>query len=103
MTYYIVGATDKEVAALFAAYPADVTKGSPFDTGTANAITPQYKRIAALLVGLLLGYISVVVELGVQGDFAFNAPRRFLLDQRASKQNAWSFCKHLSLAVYDYN
>ncbi|VDC05628.1 unnamed protein product [Peniophora sp. CBMAI 1063] len=74
LTYYAPGATDAEIKALLAAYPADVTKGSPFDTGALNAITPQFKRLAAM-----------------QGDFAFNAPRRFLLHQRASKQNAWSY------------
>ncbi|KZV64181.1 carotenoid ester lipase precursor [Peniophora sp. CONT] len=74
LTYYAPDATDDEVAAILAAYPADVTKGSPFDTGVLNAITPQFKRIAALL-----------------GDLVFNAPRRFMLQQRAGKQNAWSY------------
>ena len=53
LTYYSPGATDEEIAALLAAYPADVTQGSPFDTGILNAITPQFKRLAALQVCLL--------------------------------------------------
>ncbi|KAI0072553.1 hypothetical protein K474DRAFT_1604880, partial [Panus rudis PR-1116 ss-1] len=52
---------------------------SPFDTGTNNAIFPEYKRIAALL-----------------GDLVFQAPRRLFLDYTASKQNVWSFCEFLN-------
>ena len=55
-------------------YPADITKGSPFNTGVFNAITPQYKRFAA-----------------IQGDLVFQAPRRFFLQHRADKQPTWSF------------
>ncbi|KIK50762.1 hypothetical protein GYMLUDRAFT_50992 [Collybiopsis luxurians FD-317 M1] len=47
-------------------YPEDPTKGSPFDTGLLNAITPEYKRIAALLGDVLLhgpGDFSREVEL----------------------------------------
>jgi acetylcholinesterase len=36
-------------------YPVDPIQGSPFGTGLANMVTPQNKRIAALL--------------GVSGDF----------------------------------
>ena len=61
---------------LFALYPQDPTQGSPFDTGMANAITPQFKRIAAF-----------------EGDFTFQAPRRFFLNQRSDKQDMWSFGK----------
>ncbi|KAH0586052.1 hypothetical protein H2248_007327 [Termitomyces sp. 'cryptogamus'] len=55
-------------------YPEDITQGSPFDTGILNAITPQFKRIAAFM-----------------GDGVFQAPRRFFLQQRASKQPTWAF------------
>lgn len=56
-------------------YPSDVTQGSPFDTGILNAITLQFKRIAALL-----------------GDSVFQAPRRWFL-QNALKSNPdiWVF------------
>jgi len=55
-------------------YPQNITQGSPFDTGDSNALTPQFKRIAAF-----------------QGDAAFQAPRRFFLQQRSGSQNAWAF------------
>ncbi|KAG0694304.1 Alpha/Beta hydrolase protein [Suillus ampliporus] len=55
-------------------YPDNVTQGSPFDTGYLNALTPQYKRIAAW-----------------QGDVFLQAPRRFFLEQRFNKQNTWAF------------
>jgi acetylcholinesterase len=59
-----------------AAYPDDITQGSPFNTGIFNAITPEFKRLAA-----------------IQGDIAFQAPRRFFIGQRANQQPIWSFCE----------
>lgn len=56
-------------------YPQNVTLGSPYDTGTQNAFTPQFKRIASIL-----------------GDLVFQAPRRFFLNNTLNKQNTWSFC-----------
>jgi len=55
-------------------YPSDPAAGSPFDTGSANAFTPQFKRLSAF-----------------QGDLIFLGPRRLLVSQRASKQPVWSF------------
>jgi acetylcholinesterase len=55
-------------------YPANISQGSPFDTGTLNALTPQFKRFAAL-----------------QGDIAFQAPRRLLLQKRSGKQALWTY------------
>jgi acetylcholinesterase len=55
-------------------YPQDPTQGSPYDTGTLNELSPQFKRIAAL-----------------QGDVIFQAPRRFFLEQRSGSQNTWAF------------
>ena len=60
---------------LLTLYPQDVTQGSPYDTGTKNAFTPEFKRIASIL-----------------GDLAFQAPRRFFLNHVSGKQNTWSFC-----------
>jgi acetylcholinesterase len=60
---------------LLTLYPQDVTLGSPYDTGTQNAFTPEFKRIASIL-----------------GDLVFQAPRRFFLDHSSEKQNTWSFC-----------
>ncbi|ODQ77558.1 hypothetical protein BABINDRAFT_163554, partial [Babjeviella inositovora NRRL Y-12698] len=57
------GMSSSQLAEILTLYPQDVTQGSPFNTGTLNALTPQYKRISALL-----------------GDFKFQAPRRFLLN-----------------------
>ena len=56
-------------------YPQNVTRGSPYDTGTQNALTPEFKRIASIL-----------------GDIVFQAPRRFFLNAVSEKQNTWSFC-----------
>ena len=65
---------------LFGLYPADPAVGSPFDTGNANAIGPQYKRLAA-----------------IQGDLVFQAPRRFFLEHRSGRQPTWSYCMPLLL------
>jgi acetylcholinesterase len=74
-------ATAAEVDQLLKVYPGDVTQGSPFDTGTNNTVTPEYKRLAAF-----------------QGDLIFTGTRRFFLQQRADKQPAWSFCEKVYLA-----
>ncbi|CDO75771.1 hypothetical protein BN946_scf185039.g7 [Trametes cinnabarina] len=71
---FLPSASEAEIAPLFELYPDDPAAGSPFGTGDANQLAPQYKRMAAF-----------------QGDAAFQAPRRFFLDQRSSKQPAWSF------------
>jgi carboxylesterase type B len=55
-------------------YSQDPSEGSPFDTGLANALTPQYKRLAALV-----------------GDCTFQTSRRDLLNLFSSKRNAWSY------------
>ena len=73
-TYYMPSASSSDLNQLLTLYPSDITQGSPFDTGTSNALTPQFKRIAAIL-----------------GDLVFQAPRRFLLQQRSGKQNSWVF------------
>ncbi|KAL9714100.1 hypothetical protein Ac2012v2_002409 [Leucoagaricus gongylophorus] len=71
---FIPGVNNDQISQLSALYPADITAGSPFDTGLLNAITPQFKRIAA-----------------VQGDGVFQAPRRLLLKNTSGKQNIWIF------------
>jgi len=73
-TNYFPYITDEQMQALAAAYPDDVTQGSPFNTGTANAITPEYKRIAAL-----------------QGDMVFQGSRRFMLEVASKIQPAYSY------------
>ncbi|KZP03691.1 carotenoid ester lipase precursor [Athelia psychrophila] len=72
--YYFPNATTAEVGKILELYPSDPSSGSPFGTGLNNSIYPQYKRLAAF-----------------QGDFAFQGPRRLLLQHRASLQHAWSY------------
>ncbi|CAA7262234.1 unnamed protein product [Cyclocybe aegerita] len=59
--------SDSDLKALETLYPDDITQGSPFNTGTENAITPQFKRLSSL-----------------QGDLVFQSPRR-TFSQIASK------------------
>ncbi|KAJ3486538.1 hypothetical protein NLI96_g4178 [Meripilus lineatus] len=80
-TYFVPTASSADIDNIMKLYPSDITKGSPFDTGIFNAITPQFKRIAAIL-----------------GDLVFQAPRRFFLEQRSGKQNTWVFRKWFSFA-----
>ncbi|KAJ3848967.1 Alpha/Beta hydrolase protein [Lentinula lateritia] len=73
-TVFLPNISDSDLAELLTEYPADITEGSPFDTGILNAITPEFKRIAAF-----------------QGDAVFQAPRRFFLQSLSGKQPIWSF------------
>ncbi|KAH9008696.1 carotenoid ester lipase precursor [Lactarius deliciosus] len=72
--YMVPGARDSLVDILLNYYPDDQRAGCPFDTGLKNALSPQFKRTAAL-----------------QGDFMFHGPRRFFLKNRADKQKSWGF------------
>ena len=72
--FFLFNVSNADLDKLLVLYPQDVTKGSPFGTGTQNALTPEFKRMAALL-----------------GDFVFQAPRRWLLDNVSGKQNTWSY------------
>ncbi|KAN0124162.1 carotenoid ester lipase precursor, partial [Lactarius tabidus] len=71
---FVLPATDAQIDELLTIYPQNPTFGSPYDTGTQNALTPQFKRMASIL-----------------GDFAFQAPRRFFLQNVSDKQKVWSF------------
>ncbi|VDC07075.1 unnamed protein product [Peniophora sp. CBMAI 1063] len=59
---------------VLAAYPEDPELGSPFETGLENAVTPQFKRISAIL-----------------GDLIFQAPRRLFLSERSENNTAFAF------------
>ncbi|KAJ7739144.1 sterol esterase, partial [Mycena metata] len=59
-------------------YPEDPTQGSPFNTRTANQLSPQYKRLAAF-----------------QGDHMFIGHRRLLLEHASRRQNTWSWLNKL--------
>jgi carboxylesterase type B len=72
--FFLIHVTDDELDEVLTLYPQDPSQGSPFNTGTQNELTPEFKRIAALL-----------------GDLVFQAPRRWLLDHVSDKQNAWSY------------
>ncbi|KAJ7278206.1 Alpha/Beta hydrolase protein [Mycena rebaudengoi] len=71
---YIPLATRAQIQKLGLLYPDDPTQGSPFDTGTANQLTPEFKRLAAF-----------------QGDHFFVAHRRFFLEHASGRQNTWSY------------
>ncbi|TFY61394.1 hypothetical protein EVJ58_g4533 [Rhodofomes roseus] len=71
---YLFNLSDSDIDEVAQAYPADPSLGSPFGTGSMYNITPQYKRMAALI-----------------GDVIFQAPRRFLLKHASKTQNAWAF------------
>ncbi|PIL29438.1 hypothetical protein GSI_08380 [Ganoderma sinense ZZ0214-1] len=71
---YFPSASNTTIARLLELYPADPAAGSPFGTGDQFAFTPEFKRLAAF-----------------QGDFIFQATRRFFLEQRAGKQVIRSF------------
>ncbi|KAH9030332.1 carotenoid ester lipase precursor [Lactarius pseudohatsudake] len=72
--FFLINVTAAQVDQVLTLYPQDPTQGSPFDTGTNNTLTPEFKRIASLL-----------------GDFVFQAPRRFFLKNLSGKQNTWSY------------
>ncbi|GJE92631.1 carotenoid ester lipase precursor [Phanerochaete sordida] len=78
-------ASAHELDELLALYPQNYTAGSPFDTGDLNAVTPEYKRIAAF-----------------QGDMVFQAPRRFLLDHRAEKQKVWGYLSKRFKSIFAF-
>ena len=47
--FFLINVTDAELDKVLTLYPQDLTHISPFDTGTQNAFTPEFKRIASLL------------------------------------------------------
>ncbi|KAF7366926.1 Carboxylic ester hydrolase [Mycena sanguinolenta] len=64
----------EEIADVFALYPSDPAAGSPFNTSDANALTPMFKRYAAIM-----------------GDFVFQGPHRFFMQHRSDLQPTWSY------------
>ncbi|KAG0150341.1 hypothetical protein CROQUDRAFT_104434 [Cronartium quercuum f. sp. fusiforme G11] len=67
-------ATEAQLKTTFRLYPEDVTKGSPFNTGYDNAITPVYKRYSALV-----------------GDFIFQCLRRKFSRLAQSQMPLWGY------------
>ncbi|RPD58847.1 carotenoid ester lipase precursor [Lentinus tigrinus ALCF2SS1-7] len=72
--YWFPGTSPADLSSVLLLYPSDPAAGSPFDTGSAYALTPQYKRIAAL-----------------QGDWFFNGPRRQFLDRFSATRTMYNF------------
>jgi acetylcholinesterase len=72
--FFFPNQTDAQIDELLQLYPNNVTLGSPYDTGTQNALTPEFKRMASIL-----------------GDLVFQSPRRFFLKNVSHKQNTWSY------------
>ncbi|KAJ7441567.1 carotenoid ester lipase precursor [Mycena latifolia] len=73
-TYYVPGASIAEIEHVLSFYPSDPASGSPFNTSDENTLTPQFKRIAAVL-----------------GDLAFQGPHRLFLQTRSELQPTWSY------------
>ncbi|KAJ7642603.1 carotenoid ester lipase precursor [Mycena polygramma] len=71
---YLPKATPEQLAQLAVLYPDNPTQGSPFDTESANQVTPQFKRLAAF-----------------QGDYVFTGARRNFLSSASRTQNTWSW------------
>ncbi|KAL8290653.1 hypothetical protein RQP46_002911 [Phenoliferia psychrophenolica] len=74
---FLPEASDAEIASLAAAYPDDVTAGSPYYTGQLNELYTNFKRISAF-----------------QGDLWFHGPRRLLLNKiydTVPRLPSWSF------------
>lgn len=86
-TFFYPRAPKDALLPLLDLYPNDPAQGSPFGTGDANQLAPMYKRMASF-----------------QGDFTFQAPRRFFLKHQSSKQPAWAYSKlcvvcHLAISL----
>ncbi|KAJ7640552.1 carotenoid ester lipase precursor [Mycena rosella] len=79
---YLPASSQEEIARVGILYPDDATQGSPFDTGTANQLTPEFKRIAAF-----------------GGDYGIIGPRRFLLEHASATQDTWSWGTSTDLAL----
>ncbi|VDB94159.1 unnamed protein product [Peniophora sp. CBMAI 1063] len=72
--FYFPAANYTAIDDILSSYPDDPALGSPFDTGLNNSLTPEYKRVSAIL-----------------GDHLFQAPRRLLLTERSGNSSAFSY------------
>lgn len=66
--------SSSEIDTLLSLYPMDPTVGAPFRTGKLNNLTPQFKRISALIT-----------------DFLFESPRRWLLHHTPSHVPSYTY------------
>ncbi|KAN0088580.1 alpha/beta-hydrolase [Tylopilus felleus] len=75
-TYYLPNASNETIEQVMKNYPSDPTKGSPFDTGHFNTLTPQFKlRLRRMHIP---GYKTVL---------------------RSGKQNIWTYLSQRKKAV----
>ncbi|KAF8917031.1 carotenoid ester lipase precursor [Mucidula mucida] len=70
----LTGMPEEDLDTILGLYPQAIEEGSPFGTGSANVITPEYKRMSALM-----------------GDIALQGPRRFFLSAISGKQNIYTY------------
>lgn len=81
---YLPQASQADVAGLVTTYPADITAGSPFNTGVLNELYPGFKRNAAILGDITFtlgrrGYLNAVTKSGVKawsylGNYYYGTP-----------------------------
>jgi acetylcholinesterase len=76
--FHMRNATEEEMDRLLELYPDDPAQGSPYGTGEANQVTPQWKRLSS-----------------IQGDIVFQGPRRVFLENLSPKQDTWSYLSKL--------
>lgn len=77
-TVWFPNTTPAQRAEILTLYPADVTQGSPFGTSILNVLTPENKRINAIV-----------------GDVVFQACRRMFLAQTQLTQPTWSYASRV--------
>ncbi|PIL28506.1 hypothetical protein GSI_08544 [Ganoderma sinense ZZ0214-1] len=73
-TYYYPNTPTADVAKILDLYPSDPAAGAPYNTGDADAYSPQYKRISSW-----------------QGDFIEVAPRRLFTQYLSDKQPVYVY------------
>ncbi|PPR02364.1 hypothetical protein CVT24_011708 [Panaeolus cyanescens] len=74
--------TPEELAPLWNFYTSNAADGSPFNTGTQNTLTAQFKRVAA--------FIGDSIQLG---------PRRIFLQKASKTQTVWAYLSKKSKSV----
>ncbi|CAF9920032.1 MAG: hypothetical protein GOMPHAMPRED_001960 [Gomphillus americanus] len=82
-TVFFPMASDEAINNILTAYPDDPAQGSPFGTGQANQLYPQFKRLAAIL-----------------GDLTFILTRRGFLNTAAQVNPNVPFWSYLSSYLY---
>ncbi|KAL7757059.1 hypothetical protein ACKLNR_014052 [Fusarium oxysporum f. sp. zingiberi] len=73
-TYFFNNLSDEQVKEFTDLWPQDPAQGSPFDTGDAYVLGPQYKRLSAAI-----------------GDYTFQSGRRDLLQHTYQRQKAYTY------------